>query len=286
MEGQIFSKFIKGVRARMLYQNKNWLSIICGETGSGKSYSALSLAKLIGGQVFVVFNPVEFLKLLNSGKLSKGDCVIFDEAGVGMSSRDWYSVQNKLLGSVLQTFRNMNVSVIFTTPNLSFIDVQARKLFHCYLETSYLDFEKEEAWLKVYNIQVNSRLDKIYYKKPKFQDENGRVITMSHLVLNKPDDKIVEYYEKKKSAYTQELNRNALAELTGENKPKPKEAVNLKEVQAKVLKNKTKYLKEYNQRKFIDCEMLRDDFGVSIAQSKSIKRAVENKIFTHTERGT
>jgi len=31
---------------RRLYQyNKNWLAIICGETGSGKSYSALKIAE-------------------------------------------------------------------------------------------------------------------------------------------------------------------------------------------------------------------------------------------------
>jgi hypothetical protein len=213
-ENNLFNKFINRIRARTKFQNKNWLAIICGETGSGKSYSALSLAKQIGGKVFTVFTPLEFLSLLNCGKLSKGDVIIFDEAGVGMSSREWYSVQNKLLGTVLQTFRNMNVSVIFTTPNLSFIDVQARKLFHCYMDTAYIDYKKEEAYLKVYNIQVNSRLDKIYYKKPRFTNDEGRVYTMSHLVLNKPDKKMSEYYENKKTEYTEKLNANALKELT------------------------------------------------------------------------
>jgi hypothetical protein len=214
MKIDIFNKFVNRIRARTRFQNKNWLAIICGETGSGKSYSALSFAKLIGGKVFIVFTPLEFLQLLNNQKLSKGDVIIFDEAGVGMSSREWYSVQNKLLGTILQTFRNMNVSVIFTTPNLSFIDVQARKLFHCYMETSYINYEEEEAYLKVYDIQVNSRLDKLYYKKPKFSDDQGRIFTMGHLVLDKPDEKITEYYENKKTEYTQRLNANALKELT------------------------------------------------------------------------
>lgn len=280
MEGEsfLFDKYVKRVRARMLFQNKNWLAIICGETGSGKSYSALSLAHLIGGKVHVVFTPVEFLRLLNSQKLSKGDVIVFDEAGVGMSSREWYSVQNKLLGTILQTFRNMNVAVIFTTPNLSFIDVQARKLFHSYLETSYLDYEAEEAYLKAYDIQVNSRLDKLYYKLPRFQDKNGRVLTMSHLVLNKPDSKVVEYYESLKSQYTKRLNEDALSELT-----KPKERVSekpdLDKIGRDVIKNKKRYVQEYKKRKFVDATLLKNDYDLSVSQAKLVKRAVEDKIF-------
>jgi len=276
MQHSIFDKYIKKIRVRMLYQNKNWLSIICGATGSGKSYSALTLAKLIGGQVFVVFTPIEFLRLLNSEKLSKGDVIVFDEAGVGMSSREWYSIQNKLLGTILQTFRNMNVAVIFTTPNLTFIDVQARKLFHSYFETAFLDYKKEEAHLKAFDIQVNSRMDKIYYKKPRFADDNGRVYTMSHLILDKPDEKIVAYYEEKKTRYTKELNANALKELTMPKEEKKK--VDLSEVETKVLKNKDKYIKEYNKRTFVDAEILRSEFGLTHPQAKSIKRAVETKL--------
>jgi len=276
-ENFLFDKFIKRIRARMIFQNKNWLAIICGETGSGKSYSALSLAKLIGGKVHIVFTTVEFLSLLNSSNLSKGDVIVFDEAGVGMSSRDWYSVQNKLLGAILQTFRNLNVAVIFTTPNLSFIDVQARKLFHNYLETSYLDYEAEEAFLKVYDIQVNSRLDKLYYKLPRFQNKEGRVFTMSHLVLNKPDPNVVEYYESRKGKYTKKLNEDALNELIKPN-DNISEPPNLDRIGKDIIKNKDKYVKEYNKRRFIDTDLVRSDFGLSQRQVKVIKRSVEDKI--------
>lgn len=277
-EAWLFDKFIKRTRARFLYHNQNWLAIICGETGSGKSYSAVSLAKLVGKRFYIVFTPIEFLRLLNSNRLGKGDIIIFDEAGVGMSSREWYSQQNKLLGTVLQTFRNMNVGVIFTTPNLSFIDIQARKLFHNYFETAYLDYENEEAYLKCYDIQVNSMYDKIYYKKPKFQDENGGVYTMSHLVLDKPDDQTIKYYESRKSEYTKKLNENALKELT-EPKNEAKRELDLKMIGQKVISNKDKYCKEYKKRKFVDTDLLRNDFGLSITQAKLVKREVENKLF-------
>lgn len=283
-ENFIFWKFIKRVRARMVIQNKNWLAIICGETGSGKSYSALSLGKLIGGEVFTVFYPKQFLELLNSGRLSKGDVIIFDEAGVGMSSREWYSIQNKLLGAVLQTFRNLNVAVIFTTPNLSFIDVQARKLFHCYFETSYLDYDAEEAHLKVYDIQVNSRFDKTYYKRPVFQDEEERIITMSHLILDKPPEDIVNRYEAVKTEYTKSIYKKALEGLSPPPDKQSKQ-VNIEDINKQVLKNKDKYSREYNKRRFVDAAMIRNEFDLTIPQARAVKQAVEDRIMRHTHEG-
>lgn len=273
-------EFIKRIKRRLLYQNKNWLAIICGETGSGKSYSAISLASKIG-RVHIVFTPVQFLKLINSNSLSKGDVIVFDEAGVGMSSREWYSVQNKLLGSVLQTFRILNCGVIFTTPNLSFIDVQARKLFHNYMETSYLDFDKEEAYLKVYDIDVNSRYDKVYFKMPRFYDGDRR-IKMEYLVMDKPKPNLIEYYENRKKSYTIQLNKKALEELTGTKESKKKKEVDLKAISKKVIKNKSRFVKEYNQRKYVDPELLRHEFNLTKPQAKYVKVEAENKLFNKT----
>jgi hypothetical protein len=160
---------------------------------------------------------------------------------------------------------------------LSFIDVQARKLFHNYLETSYLDYEAEEAFLKVYDIQVNSRLDKIYYKLPRFQNKAGRVFTMAHLVLNKPDSKVVEYYESRKGKYTKKLNEDALNELLKPNE-QVSEKPNLDKISQDVIKNKKKYIQEYKKRKFIDAGLIRNDFGLSVSESKLIKRNVEDKV--------
>lgn len=221
-------QYVNRVKYRLHHFNKNWLAIICGETGSGKSYSALSLAEDIG-RVFIVFNALEFMKLLNSGSVKKGDVIIFDEAGVGLSARDWYTIQNKILGSVLQTFRNMNIAVIFTTPNLSFIDVQARKLFHSYLETKFIDRDKKVSWLKPYDIQVNSRLDKVYYKSPRFEVE-GKEVSLNHIGVSLPSPELVKRYEEMKTEYTKKLNENALKELNGDNnKDKGKKEFNLDE---------------------------------------------------------
>jgi hypothetical protein len=274
-ENGMAEKFVKRIKQRLLYLNKNWLAIVCGETGSGKSYSAISLASKIG-RVHIVFTPVEFLRLLNSDRLQKGDVVVFDEAGVGMSSREWYSVQNKLLGSVLQTFRLLNCAVIFTTPNLSFIDVQARKLFHNYFETSYIDYEEEEAYLQVYDIQVNSRFDKIYFKYPIFQ-VGERPMKMSHLIIPKPNPKTIEYYEARKKAYTNSLNRKALEELTG-SKEKPNPQIDEKAILKDIIKRKKEFVKEYQQRKYVDKDLIKAEYNLSHRITAKLKKLAEKEV--------
>jgi len=275
------NSFIRNIRYRLFKQNKNWLGIVCGDTGSGKSYSALSLADIIVPRGItikrnVVFNAVQFLQKLTDKSLQKGDILIFDEAGVGMSSREWYSTQNKLMGSVLQTFRNMNVGVIFTTPNLSFIDVQARKLFHNYIETANIDFRKNIATLKVYKIQHNSRLDKTYYKSPRFIVD-GRIRKMTHLCLPKPKQYLIKEYEEAKTEYTQSLNAEALKELTGQNQPVKKE-FNPEEIKNKILKDKNKYLKVHNNKTIIDIDLIRYDYNLPREKGRLVKKLVQGSL--------
>jgi len=277
------NSFINKIRYRLFKQNKNWLGIVCGDTGSGKSYSAISFADAVVPRGItikrnVVFNPIQFLEKINDGTLQKGDIVIFDEAGVGMSSRDWYSLQNKLLGSVLQTFRNMNVGVIFTTPNLSFIDVQARKLFHNYFETSHIDYEKCLATLKVYNIQHNSRMDKTYYKSPLVM-LNGVQHRAPFITLPKPRPYLVKEYEAVKSAYTEELNKKALEELKQADKTATKDnrAAENKAIQS-LSKDHKQYLKKRANRLYLDIDLIQTDYNLSRPQASRVKKQLEKNL--------
>jgi len=219
------SIFVSKVQARLLKLNKNWLCVICGEPGSGKSYSGIAIAQKIYPEFSienVIFTPKEFLEKLNNKKLiKKGAVFIFDEAGVGLSARDWYSIQNKLLGAVLQIFRALNIGVIFTTPNLSYIDVQARKLFHNYVETLYIDRFHDEVVAKIYDIQHNSRYDKTYFKLPTLIDSEGKHHTYNEFRINKPSDNIIKDYEERKNKYVTDNLRDAMSSINGE-KDKPK----------------------------------------------------------------
>lgn len=277
-------KYINKIRGRLLIQNKNWLSIVCGDTGSGKSYCAISLADQICPRGItikrnVVFNPIQFMERLNNVEdLKKGDILIFDEAGVGMSSREWYSMQNKLLGSVLQTFRNLNVGVIFTTPNLSFIDIQARKLFHSYFETANIDYKRKLAYVRVYDIDVNSRYDKTYYKHPKFLNAVGRQSKCSYIAIPKPRPELIEEYERVKRKYTLELNAKALQELTAPKDNKSNKHFDFEKVAKEIIKNKGRYFKQLAGRTIADPDRISIDYELSRNKAITLKKYVEDMI--------
>jgi hypothetical protein len=44
-------------------------------------------------------------------EMKKGQAIMFDEAGIGMSAREWQRVQNRLIGYTAQLFRHKNLVV-------------------------------------------------------------------------------------------------------------------------------------------------------------------------------
>jgi len=197
------------VRDRLLRRNQNWLAILCGKTGSGKSYSAITLARKIDKDFNMdklVFRVEDLMKLLNSGKLKRGDCIVFDEAGVGIPAREWYTISNKAIGYLLQTFRNMNLAVIFTTPNLSYIDGQARGLFHTYIETQTIDRVRKQVRARIYMMKA-TRKGKILYIYPRVREPGTRrKVAITKLFFPIPNKKLIRDYEKKKTQFTRFLN--------------------------------------------------------------------------------
>ena len=234
-------------RDRMLKENKNFLCIICGGTGSGKTYTGLKLAHQIDPEFSinrVVFTAKELMEVLNNGGLRKGSVILFDEAGVGMPARDWYSIQNKLLGYVLQTFRHRNLGVIFTTPSFDFIDTQARKLFHAYLEPKSIDKVRQQCRVKLHLLQYNPSSGKIYHKRKKIYDGKKR-ITINTLRFNLPPKDLIDAYEAKKDAFTKKLNKDILKDLNKKKEKKDKKSFG--ETLDMVKRNPKKFLSRYGK---------------------------------------
>lgn len=209
------SYLIKWIQDRIFNKNKNFLCIVVGETGSGKSTVAMALAEKLDPNFTInnlVFKVDDFMNLLTSGKLKRGSVVIWDEAGVGMPSREWWTISNKAINYVLQTFRHLNLIVFFTTPDFSFIDSQSRKLFHAYMETSKIDYKNKVNIMKCFLIQNNPKTGKIYFKYPKVSTNQG-VITLDPIKVNLPSEALLQKYEEKKLEFTSWLNESMGARI-------------------------------------------------------------------------
>ena len=206
------SEIIKKIQRRLLKTNKNWLCCVCGATGSGKSYTAIQLASKIDSDFTidnVVFNSEDFMSLLNSGRMKRGSIIIWDEAGVGMAAREWYTISNKAINYVFQTFRHMNIGVIMTTPSFDYLDSQVRKLFHSYIETKYVDIDRGEVVVKYMEVSFNPRFGKVYFKYPRI---NGKVI--DELTISKPNKVLVDAYEIIKGEFSKDLRDDVAKDVT------------------------------------------------------------------------
>lgn len=217
---------------RLNRRNENLLLSVVGGTGIGKSYTAIFIAMKLNPKRFdvrkhVVFRAKDFMELLNNGNLKRGDVIIWDEAGVEMGSRDWYSISNKMINYVLQTFRHKNIGVIFTVPDFNFIDSQARKLFHATVEVLYKDKAKKRCMVKVMTVEPNPYTGEIYRKY--YRWKGGALKQIWIPMIPKETRKI---YEPNKKLFTATLNKDV------------KEKIELKEEKLKPQKTDEEILKE------------------------------------------
>ena len=214
----VFAEFAKQKRERMTKFNQNWLCLIVGGTGSGKSWSALSLADHISANGFdckkhLAFRPKDIIKLINSGTLKAGDIILADELGVSMSSRDWYAVQNKFLNYLFQTFREMNIGLIATVPAIKFIDSNMRVLFHNRMETVKIHRKSNLAELKVYNLEYSNFMDKLLTITPVFEDSYGNKVSMPRIYIPQARQELIDDYEKMSKQYKKEVRQEVEKQL-------------------------------------------------------------------------
>jgi ABC-type oligopeptide transport system ATPase subunit len=215
---------------RRIKNNKNFLVTITGPTGSGKSWTGLSIAELLDPTFNidrVIFKGKELMRLINTGNLKPGSVILWDEAGIDLSNRNWQSVTNKMLNALLQTFRSRNFILIFTVPFSDFVDASSRKLFHADFETQRINKALMEVVIKPKLLQYNPNLKKWYRKYLKVSS-NGKMIKIKRWAVPKPSDELIKVYEAKKVLFANDLNKDIgkqLEKLEGKEEPTAVEKV-------------------------------------------------------------
>ena len=216
-EGEIFCKWM---HSRLIRNNKNVLSAELGPTGSGKSYRDLRKVELWYQYYFKEKFPIEnicfgiasAMKLISSGKLRKGEVIIFEEAGVNLGSLDFQTKVSKMMNYILQSFRSLNIAIFFNLPYLSMLSSQARLLMHFSSESVGIDQEKKMNICKPLFHQVNQDKGKIYKKFPIVKC-NGVTRKIKRFSYSMPSQYLVDAYEAKKNKYLTDLTTEYTLEL-------------------------------------------------------------------------
>jgi ABC-type dipeptide/oligopeptide/nickel transport system ATPase component len=231
---------IRYIRRRII-SDRNCLIMITGSTGSGKSFSALSISEMLNEDFNIhrlVFKGRELMKLVNDGTSDyrKGIVIVWDEAGIDLSNRNWYSVTNRVLSFLLQTFRHKNFILIFTVPYEDFVDSATKKLFHAQFETAGINRANNTCALKPKFLQYNPEKKKWYRKYLKVSKNGGRKkVKIRRWNVPKPSEELIKAYEEKKNYFTKILNHEieaSLSKLEGEGFEEKKP---LNESQTKIL---------------------------------------------------
>lgn len=215
------NRYFAHVRQK-LNKGKNWVCIVTGRTRSGKSYSSLRICEVID-QNFnidnVVFSAKEFMALIKSGKLKSGSMILWDEAGVGIATREWYSVLNKSVNLIFQTWGYRNIGLLLTVPHISFVDSQTRKLCHAHIQTIKLSTKRKVVKAKIHNLAPLGA-DDIKRVRPRY-DMGGRILDVEYFEIKKPSAQLVHAYEKKKHEFSEKLSTSVQLELqTNEDRQK------------------------------------------------------------------
>jgi len=211
-----FQLFIKMIHNR-IELGRNCLIVVVGATGSGKSFASLRILMALFEYQFgrtptveeiihhTIFKAKDLMEKINDPNLKKKEKWLWDEAGVDVGHKTHASIQNRVIGYLCQTFRNLQQVVIFTVPTTSFIDASVRKMLHYQLETVRIVKKDKVCVIKTKHIQYNNALDKIYYH-PLYFNQKGGVMRIRVIGVKKPPQEYCDAYEKVKSMFTTDLN--------------------------------------------------------------------------------
>ncbi len=143
------------VKPALHKKDKDYFIAIDGGEGSGKSTLAFQIGKYVDPTLDldrVVFTPEEYKNAIF--RAEKGQCVIYDEAFTGLSSRSALSTINRTLVSLMMQVRQKNLFVIIVLPTI-------------FLLEKYVSLFRTKVLIHVYENKGKRGYFRIYSKKLK-----------------------------------------------------------------------------------------------------------------------
>jgi hypothetical protein len=184
----------------------NFLGMLTGKHRVAKSTTAVQMSYLLDPTFYenleerVVYFPNDFQAALETIRKNNiiGAAIIWDEAGVGIPARDWFDLSNKSISYTLQVFGRYRPIVYFVTQDVSYIDSQARKLFHGFYEMSRM--KNDFATVRPFDVRYNKRSTKVYYVYSRFHLNNddavGSKLILKKIKVHKPFKEMEDRYER------------------------------------------------------------------------------------------
>ena len=180
---------------------------------SGKSTFALQVGKYIDNTLNlkrVVFSPEDFREAVLKAK--KGQCIIYDEAFTGFSSRASLSPINRVLVSLAMQMRQKNLCIIIVLPTIFLLDrymalFRTRALIHVF------ENKGRRGYFRLYNYRLKKLLILMGAKTMSYNQKiartnfNGRFYGKFAL----GDEKIEKEYRKHKEKALEDSEKTSMS---------------------------------------------------------------------------
>jgi len=186
--------------------------VVVGYPGVGKSSTALTLAHAVD-ETFTVdrvaFKFTDFFELARS--VDKMQAIVMDEAGLEIHARTWQSATNIIFSKLTQVYRFLNIFVVFTVPDITYIDAHARNEMKSILELTYKDVMREVVGGHWWVVKRSRAFGTTQLEKLKIFDDDKEIV-VDPVEFQKPPKDLWRAYTKK----VEKFKRNVLDELYDE----------------------------------------------------------------------
>lgn len=140
---EILKSLLDKVKYRVTTKDLDWVCVVDGREGSGKSIFAQQVGKYLDPTLDITritFNAEDFVQAIKSAP--KFSCVILDEAYASINARASLTETNRALIAMATEMRQKNLFVIICIPSIFDLDKyfaiwRANSLFHVYFDKEY-----------------------------------------------------------------------------------------------------------------------------------------------------
>lgn len=209
------SYFLHFVYKKIMVDHEDFILVVVGRKGRGKSYASIRTAEKWSNGLGVDFNIRDNVKhtvkstlvAINSGNLEVGSPIIIEEMGVLANSRDFMSTVNKVLSFLAQTVRVKHYFIIINVPKWKMIDKSVRVLANARLEILRKNISNKTTTGKLYLLEYeDTQKEKEWRRFLRFKVMNVRKLyVLKNIIFHLPSEELCTAYEEKKIDYTNKL---------------------------------------------------------------------------------
>ena len=293
---RVIETIIKDVRE----EEKNAVIMVVGDVGTGKSMISAGICSVYEkemGQDFDIDKQVahktgksfvdafdHIQQKFGIGGKARGKSLIWDDAGKGLKSEERFSYIFQSIQDLFQTFRVEGHLVLINCPDEKIITPRMENFFNYIIYTDTIDRKSGFAWAKIFKYKKNRKMQKVDKHFIEWDESKrfyaARPQKVEKIAVKKIPDEMEAIYLEKKIATNQDIVKD-LSDTFNLMEQSDAET-NIQEVVEEIKENINTFIKEYNNRFFLDKRIIKIRYNgkggsprVSLNQAQRIKVIVE-----------